>query len=120
MLKIQKLPVNTNLQSQRMCTLNIEGERLIKNIIISLNDSLISAGSLSDFETKSFDCNLLGNTKNTFKIYYLNPVDKKPLGISKLNILNENSKIIDIPFLEYLSTDKVRHIVTIGTIGGNP
>jgi len=120
MLKIDKKLLPQNLSSKRSCSIKIEGQRKLENIIISLNDYVLSGSAIEESEERFFDCNLLGLNSNTFKFYYLGATEKKPLGLEHLKLQKNNSEIIDVPLLEYLSTDKIRHIVTIGTIGGNP
>jgi hypothetical protein len=120
MLKINRTSLPQNLLSGRDCSIKLEGERNIENIIISLNGSVLSASTIEPNTQRFFDCNLLNTNSNSFKIYYLGSTEKKPLGLENLKLQKNNSEIIDVPLLEYLSTDKIRHIVTIGTIGGNP
>jgi hypothetical protein len=120
LMKLNRKALPDNFNTNYNCSFEIKGTKDLKNIVFSVNDNVISAGEIQENQITKFDCNLLLTSKNIIKIYYLNSLEKNPIGILALYLHTPEQSKQEIPLTEYLSADKTRHLVTIGTIGGKP
>lgn len=88
-------------------------EILLQNRLIGILDR--TAG-----KSISFDCSLLGTGKTIFKLHHAEGEARTPPRVSEMRLTTPGSGMVLLRVKEFLSSDGISHIQTIGTTGGHP
>jgi hypothetical protein len=116
MLKIEKYPIKSTKPAQT-CEIEIKNNTASSKMIIELNHALVSATNLDHQNVFKIDCQLIDLKKNMIKIHG-DSKQADDVEIAEI-IIRKNNLSMNLNVKKYLSQDQKRHIVTIGTIGGN-
>ena len=68
----------------------------------------------------AFDCSLLGKEKNIFKLHHAEGEARIPPRVSEMRLTTPGSGMVLLRVKEFVSSDGISHIQTIGTTGGHP
>jgi hypothetical protein len=105
---------------ERACKIEIElpvasgrYELLIQNRLIGILDQ-------AHQKSVPFDCSLLGTGKIIFKLHHAEGEDRTPPRVSQMRLTTPGSGMVLLRVKEFLSSDGISHIQTIGTTGGHP
>lgn len=99
------------------CSLSIEMKTGRENIAVMINDQF--AGTVYSAKSRlKLDCQLLSDTSNQVKIFYLGEVNRIPLEITRILIETNKGDFHDLEIKEYQSHFDKKHILTLGITGG--
>jgi hypothetical protein len=116
MLKIEKFP-QKSVEPADTCEIEIKNNTVSSKMMIELNHALITATDLKQNNIFKVDCKLINANKNIVKIH---GAGKKADDVHIEDIIiHQNNLSLNLNIKKYLSQDQKRHIVTIGTTGGN-
>jgi hypothetical protein len=120
MLVSAEAAVSSNSAPERACKIGISFhsasgryEILLQNRLIGILDNT-AGGSIA------FDCSLLGTGKNIFKLHHAEGETRIPPRVSEMRLTTPGSGMVLLRVKEFVSSDGIRHIQTIGTTGGHP
>ena len=110
--RLQALPASFDV-----CFLKISMNEASQNVVVMINDYF--AGSVSAAESYlTLDCQLLSETSNQVKMFYLGEVKRLPLEVTSLVIESSRGDSHALKLKEFLSPYDHNHILTLGITGG--
>jgi hypothetical protein len=117
MAKAAKAKLKALSVSYDVCSLKISMNEASQNVVVMINDYF--AGSVRAAESYlTLDCQLLSETTNQVKMYYLGEVKRFPLEVSSIVIESSRGESHALKLKEFLSPYDHNHILTLGITGG--
>ncbi len=104
----------------RACKIDVVLPEASGRYEILLQNRLIGIMDRTAAKSVSFDCSLLGNGKNIFKLHHAESEARTPPRVSEMRLTTPGSGMVLLRVKEFLSSDGISHIQTIGTTGGHP
>lgn len=123
MLKLGRLGLSSDTRTQD-CTLELDLTALPEGMIVSINDQVIAYTSVvkgnrgHSHHSIPFYCDLLSSDKTMIKVFYLDSSMSRPLGLFRMALVDGSGKNHLLDVKEFLSSDRKRHLLTLGTLGG--
>jgi hypothetical protein len=100
-----------------VCSLKVSMNVATPNVVVMINDYF--AGSVSTAESNlTLDCQLLSETSNQVKMFYLGEVKRLPLEVSSIVIESSRGDSHSLKLKEFQSPYNHNHILTLGITGG--
>jgi hypothetical protein len=107
-------------KSSRKCSLLINHASDKNHVLIILNDQFVGLLNSTKETHLNLYCDLLNQTKNVVKIFYLNQKERLPLDITSIALKTSEQEFFDLSIKNYQSSQSNYHLLTTGTIGGIP
>ncbi len=120
MLVSAEASVSDGTVPERACRIEVDFPSVSGRYELLLQNRLIGIIDRAPGTSISFDCTLLGTEKNIFKLHHAEGEARTPPRVSGMRLTTPGSGMVLLRVKEFLSSDGISHIQTIGTIGGHP
>ena len=115
--KAAKAEIRSKSSQDDACSLSIEMKKGFENIVVMINDHFAGTAQSAESHLR-LDCQLLSNTSNQVKIFYLGEVNRFPLEVTRIVIETSNGNFHELEIKEFQSHFDKKHILTLGITGG--
>ncbi len=120
MLASAEASVSDGTVPERTCRIEVDFPSVSGRYELLLQNRLIGIIDRTPGTSISFDCTLLGTGKNIFKLHHTEGEARTPPRVSGMRLMTPGSGMVLLRVKEFLSSDGISHIQTIGTTGGHP
>jgi hypothetical protein len=106
-------------KTNQNCMIQISKDSTSTDVVLALNSHFLGVLQTTQDNQVRFDCELLNDDKNLFKLFYLGASERTPFTVSQMVLVREGNESQILKLKTILSFDQQSHILTTGTNGGH-